>query len=164
MATTNIGLSKYGDWIKAGVVLKALNVKLIPLCKAQLQDDGELILQTLKGHIEKQDLPWVPLSEKTIQLKHGDDTIYVETGFLYDNLLVRKVKSSSDSVTYFIGASPWVKTKDGKKLSDIMIWLEYGTDRVPPRPLIRPTAKEIKPLIENNWEAILGDLITNMGG
>jgi hypothetical protein len=49
------------------------------------------------------------------------------------------------------------------KFSDIMIWLEYGTDAIPPRPLIRPTWDEIEPVLKQHWKGILAELI-NKGG
>lgn len=158
----SLGISKFGDWARAGVVLKTINVKLKPAFEAQLREDGELVLKTLVSHIDAQDLPWVPLSDRTIELKNGDDTIYVETGFLRGSLSVRKIKSSNNSLTFFIGASPWKRTKDGVKLSDLMIWLEYGTDKIPARPLIRPTWSEVEPIIKNNWKDLLSDFISGI--
>ena len=156
-------VSKFGDWSKAGAILQAISVNLLPLFKAQLDEDGELILETLQGHIDNQDLPWMPLSERTVALKGGDSTVYVETGFLRDNLQVRRIKSVQNGVTLFVGASAWKRTPDGVKFSDLMIWLEYGTDKMPPRPLIRPTWDEIEPILKENWRSLLGDIIETGG-
>lgn len=156
----SIRLRKMGDWVKAGVVIQNLQAKIFPAYSAQLSADGDLILKTLQQHIQAQDLNWSPLAERTIALKGGDSTIYVETGYLYSNLEVRKVRSNETGMTFFIGASAWkTHTPSGEKFSDLMIWLEYGTDRMPPRPLIRPTWEEIKPILEDNWTQVLGDLI-----
>lgn len=156
-------VSKFGDWTKAGIVLQGLSVNLLPAFKAQIEEDGELILKTLLDHIDAQDLPWTPLSQRTIELKGGDSTIFVETGFLKDNLQVRRVKSVANGITLFVGASAWKRTPDGVKLSDLMIWLEYGTDKIPPRPLIRPTWEEVEPILKDNWRSILQDLIETGG-
>lgn len=156
-------VSKFGDWTRAGVVLQGLCVKLCPAFKAQIEEDGNLILKTLIEHIDAQDLPWTPLSERTIELKGGDSTIYVETGYLKGNLKVRRIRSVANGITLFIGASAWGKTSDGTKLSDLMIWLEYGTDRMPPRPLIRPTWDEVEPILRDNWRELLLDLIKTGG-
>lgn len=156
-------MSKFGEWTKAGIILQGMSVRLLPAFQAQLREDGEFILNTLRGHIDAQDLPWTPLSERTVEMKHGDETIYVETGFLIDNLQVRKVKSSKDNMTLFIGASPWKHTKEGLKLSDLMIWLEYGTDKIPPRPLIRPTWEEVEPILKNNWRELFSELLKTGG-
>ena len=156
-------MSKFGDWTRAGVVLQGLCVNIVPAFKAQIEEDGKLILKTLLDHIDSQDLPWTPLAQRTIELKGGDDTIYVETGYLRDNLQVRRIKSVANGITLFVGASAWKRTPDGVKLSDLMIWLEYGTDKVPPRPLIRPTWNEVEPIIKDNWRDLLQDLIETGG-
>jgi hypothetical protein len=157
-------LKKYGDWSKAGIVLQALGDNLSPSYKAQMKEDGEFILDTLRGHIDSQDLNWTPLNEETITMKGGDSTIYVEKGYLYDNLSVRKVKSAKNGVSFFIGASAWkIHEPSGMKLSDIMIWLEYGTDKIPARPLIRPTWEDIEPILKDHWEDLLKEMI-EVGG
>lgn len=161
-----MGLVKTGDWQKAGAVLKALSSggAVTNAFKAVLQEDGELFLEKVIEHIDKQDLDWTPLAESTIELKGGDDTIYVETGYLRNNLSVRKIKSSKNGFTLFIGASPWKTHKpSGMKFSDLMIWLEYGTDKTPPRPLIRPAWDEVEPLIKKHWQECLKDIISGMG-
>lgn len=157
-------LSKFGDWTKAGMVLQALSSgSIVPAYTARLKEDGELVLERLRGHIANQDLHWTPLSDSTVALKNGDDTIYVETGFLRDNLKVRKVKSPKNGVTFFIGADAWTKHKpSGLKFSDLMIYLEYGTARIPPRPLIRPTMDEVEQTLRDNWEDCLKDLVNGV--
>lgn len=154
-----MSLTKVGDWQRAGAVLKALNSYLVPAFKGRLYEDSQVVLEALRGHIDRQDLPWIPLSQKTVELKGGDETIYVESGYLRDNIDVRKIKSSQKDVTYFIGASAWKKHPSGVKFSDIMIWLEYGTDKIPPRPLIIPTVDEMENQIRSGWYDFLKDYI-----
>lgn len=154
-------VSKFGDWTKAGVILQSLSSnKILPTFSARLKEDGELILEKIKDHIDSQDLNWTPLSKQTIRLKNGDETIYVETGFLKDNIKVRKIKSPKNGVTYFIGADAWTKhSPSGLKFSDLMIYLEYGTANIPARPLIRPTLEELENTIKKHWEQCLKDLV-----
>ena len=141
-------VSKFGDWIKAGVVLQTLNTKLIPDFQALLYENGNLVLQKMKDHIDKQDLGWTPLSSSTV-IKKGSNTIYVETGYLRNNLKVRKVKAPQNGLTIFIGANAWDKHPNGMSLSKLMIYLEYGTSDLPPRPLVRPTWEEVQPLVKS---------------
>lgn len=155
----SVGMRKFGDWARAGKVLRSIQVNLFPSFKAKLDEAGELMLTTVLDHIDAQDLSWTPLSSKTVELKGGDSTIYVETGWLRDNLSVRKVKSSANGYTLFIGASAWKRTPSGEKFSDLMIWLEYGTDRMPARPLIRPSWSEVEPLIKDMFRENLDNLI-----
>lgn len=148
-----------GDWNRAGAYLKNLSVKLHPAFEGQLYEDGKFILDKIQKHIDSQDLSWTPLSQRTIELKGGDSTIYVETGQLKNGLVVRRIKSSTKGSTLFIGASPWKRHESGMKMSDLMIWLEYGTDKIPPRPLIRPTIDEVKNILKEHWENLMKELI-----
>lgn len=144
-------IKKTGSWKDAGVMLKTLATDFVPQLKAKLYEDGRLVVETIQGHIDRQDLPWTELSEITKQLKH-DERIYYETGYLRDNIGIRKVKSSANELAYFIGASPWKTHKEsGLKFSDLMIYLEYGTDKIPPRPIIRPSYEEVKTKLYKEW-------------
>ena len=104
---SDMSLTLTGDWNRAGVYMRNLAVKLKPAFEAQLWEDGQFVLEKMKGHIDSQDLDWTPLSDRTIELKGGDTTIYVETGALKNGLVVRRIKSSARGSTIFVGASPW---------------------------------------------------------
>lgn len=156
---SDMSLTLTGDWNRAGVYLRNLAVKLKPAFEAQLWEDGQLVLDTMKSHIERQDLNWTPLADRTIELKGGDDTIYVETGALKNGLTVRRVKSTAKGSTLFIGASPWKHHEGGMKMSELMIWLEYGTDKIPPRPLVQPTIEEVEDLLKKHWKDLMKELI-----
>lgn len=156
----SLSLEMTGDWNRAGLHLRNLAIKLYPAFQAQFEEDGNFVLDTMRGHIDKQDLSWTPLSEHTIELKGGDDTIYVETGTLRNGLSVRRIKSSVKGSTIFVGASPWKRhAPSGVKLSDLLIWLEYGTDKIPPRPLVEPTIEEVKDLLQDHWKDLFQDLV-----
>jgi len=158
MGDFNLTLS--GDWNKAGLYLQNLAVKLFPAFLAQIDEDGEFVLEKMRGHIDNQDLGWTPLAQRTIELKGGDDTILVETGTLRNGLSVRRIKSSAKGSTIFIGASPWKgHSPSGRKLSELMIWLEYGTNKMPPRPLIQPTIEEVEDILKSNWEGLMKELV-----
>ena len=155
----NMNLTLTGDWNKAGVYLRNLSVKLKPAFEVQLWEDGNLVLETMRGHIDRQDLSWTPLAQRTVELKGGDTTIYVDTGQLKDGLVVRRVKSTVKGSTLFIGASPWKRHASGLRMSELMIWLEYGTDKLPPRPLVQPTIEEVKKTLTDNWKELMKELV-----
>lgn len=158
-----LGMRMTGDWEKAGITLSTLADNLSPEFQKQVEKDAELVLRTLQNHIDSQDLPWQPLLPRTVALKGGKETIYVETGWLRANLSVRKLKSSKQ-FKLFIGASPWKKHKpSGRRFNELMSWLEYGTDKIPPRPLIRPTKQEIEPILHRRWIQLLRDMIHRKG-
>ena len=102
--SSDASLMLTGDWNRAGVYLRNLAVKLKPAFEAQLYEDGEFVLQKMRDHIDQQDLDWTPLAERTIELKGGDDTIYVETGALKNGLTVRRIKSTVKGSTIFQGS------------------------------------------------------------
>lgn len=156
---SSVKLTLTGDWNKAGLFMRNLAVKLKPAFEAQLWEDGQFVLEKMRGHIDSQDLNWTPLAERTIELKGGDDTIYVETGQLRDGLTVRRVKSSTKGSTIFVGASPWKRHDGGMKMSELMIWLEYGTDKIPPRPLVQPTIEEVEDILKEHWKDLMKELI-----
>lgn len=156
----DFSLTLTGDWNRAGLYLQNLAIKLNPAFQAQFEEDGQFVLETMRGHIDKQDLSWTPLSEHTIELKGGDDTIYIETGTLRDGLSVRRIKSSTRGSTIFVGASPWKRhAPSGAKLSDLLIWLEYGTDKIPARPLVQPTIEEVRDLLQKHWKDLFESLV-----
>ena len=156
---SSMKLEMTGDWNRAGLYMRNLAVKLKPAFEAQLWEDGQMVLEKMRGHIDSQDLSWTPLAERTIEFKGGDDTIYVETGALKNGLTVRRIKSSARGSTIFIGASPWKRHEGGMKMSDLMIWLEYGTDKIPPRPLVRPTIEEVEDIIKSHWKELFQELV-----
>lgn len=139
--------------------MRNLAVKLKPAFEAQLWEDGQLVLDKMRSHIDNQDLNWTPLAERTVELKGGDDTIYIETGALQSGLVVRRVKSTVKGSTLFIGASPWKRHEGGMKMSELLIWLEYGTDKIPPRPIVQPTIEEVEDLLKSNWKDLMEELI-----
>lgn len=158
MSKSDFTLEMTGDWNKAGLYLRNLAVKLYPAFSGKLYEDGQFVLEKMRGHIDDQDLMWTPLSERTVMLKGGSRTIYIETGELRNGLTVRRIKSSAKGSTLFIGASPWKKHGE-LKMSDLMIWLEYGTDKIPPRPLVQPTIEEVQDILKNHWKDLMKELI-----
>lgn len=156
----DFSLKLTGDWNRAGLHLRNLAVQLSPAFQAQFEEDGQFVLKTMQDHIDRQDLSWTPLSERTIELKGGDSTIYIETGELRNGLSVRRIKSSVKGSTIFVGASPWKRhAPSGAKLSDLLIWLEYGTDKLPPRPLVQPTIDEVTKILQAHWKDLFKDLV-----
>lgn len=140
--------SKTGDWDLATMLLNKISRgSLIQRVQLKLNDLGEIAVEKLKEHIDNQDLNWAPLSPKTVEIKAGNDKIYVQTGMLRDSLKVVKADFGNSSYSLYIGVDDKA-TGDGTNLSDILYYMEYGTNKQPPRPLLAPTFMELKPLIQ----------------
>ncbi len=137
-------LRKVGEWNIAERVLNSLSKNLYPEFKAYVDTAGQLYLDKVLSHIDSQDLGWTPLSEHTIAVKGGSSTILVETGFLRGGIQAISVSSSDTAYSIFVGAMQGINHPSGMPLSDLMMWIEYGTDRMPARPLIRPSWDEVK--------------------
>lgn len=159
MSNANLELKLTGDWNRAGLYMQNLAVRLKPAFEAQMWSDGQFVLEKMRGHIDSQDLGWTPLSPHTIELKGGDSTILVETGALRNGLTVRRIKSSVSGSTFFIGASPWKHHEGGMSMSQLMIWIEGGTNKMPPRPLIKPTIEEVEDILKNHWVDLMKELV-----
>lgn len=152
-------ITKTGDWNLFRTKLNQLSTNLFPSAKAKLYENGKLVVEKIEGHIDRQDLPWVSLSEATLMQKSTTD-IYVETGALRDSFCVTKTKENSKGVTYHIGVSPTkVHPESGMKYTDILMYMEYGTLTQPSRPLIQPTNREIQNQLKQEWIQFLKEEI-----
>ena len=151
---------KTGDWDLAEKVLTGLPGKIYPAFSAYVDEVGKLFIDTVVGHIDRQDLPWTPLAQRTIEIKGGSTTILVESGFFRDNIKAIKIKQSKDTYDIFVGASDSDYHPSGMSMNDLMVWIEYGTDRMPPRPLIGPSWDEISSKVTKEALDVLKDLVS----
>lgn len=150
-----------GDWSKFERSIKLLAEKrLIPLLKIRVKESGEIFLQTLVGHIQSQDLPWVPLAEETVRRK-GNDIVYIETGSLVSNLVNKEIIDEPEQYAVFVGAPNLTHTPSGQTFSEIMMYMEYGTFQNPARPLIQPTFEALKKQIGEALVSAVKDAMKN---
>lgn len=157
-------VSMKGDWKRAALTLLNLQKGIKPAFEAILDESGELVLKTLKGHIYSQDLCWTPLSSKTIEFKGGDSTIYIETGeFVESGLIAKKLTDSKGRYTLYVGASDATHNSAGVSMNTLFMWLEFGTDRMPARPLLRPTIPEVEKDVQKIFSKAIIDLIQKAG-
>lgn len=145
-----------GDFNTLISILEEFKGNLSEVVGKKLDEYGDVLLDRMVEHIDRQDLDWVPLEKSTIARKHGNEMIYYESGFLRDNL--RALKVSGDEFTIFVGAEGDVVTEKGEYLSDVLFYLEYGSNDgvLPPRPIVRPTWDEMKDLFSDE---ILNEII-----
>lgn len=147
-----------GDWRIAERTLRRLGRRgtLVSAFKVTIDECGELIRERLIGHIDSEDLGWKPLSSRTIALK-GNSKIYVESGTLKDNIKVERINSGDYSI--FIGSGGTNEPRTGKSTKDVLVLMEYGTSKMPARPLVRPTWEELKPIIKDRMRNTITRLL-----
>lgn len=86
---------------------------------------------------------WAPLAESTKADR-------VRSGYTEDDPLERSGELKNSIESEFVGLAGIVGTK-----SEIGLWQEVGTDRIPPRPFIGPAyVRKIDPLMESIGLAI----------
>lgn len=148
-------IEKVGDWDKMNAYFNDLSSdKLKKAFKDKLKEDGDLVVETIKNHITSQDLGWTPLAESTVS-KKGNSTIYVDTGQLLSSIQAKEVQGGDLSIQ--IGAEG--NHSSGVSSAQILEWLEYGTDKIPPRPLIRPTYDEMQDKLKRGWNNLFIELL-----
>jgi len=149
-----------GDWNKTSLMLQSLPAVISKGARAALEKDAKTIKETIVKHIKSQDLPWAPLSPITIKLK-GHDTIYVDTGELRDSISITSQKTGMLTWSILIGWKPDAIHKDsGLPYAKLIMWLEFGTSKMPARPLIRPVEKELENIINKGMLASLRSIFT----
>lgn len=152
----SVGITLTGDWAKASQILNNLPERVKPAFEAQLSFDGDMLAFNMRSHIYAQDLGWAPLSPSTIQKKHGNATIYIESGVLLGSIQAIAIGGIGD-FTMFIG--PRGAASKGVDIETVMGWMEFGTSKMPPRPLLRPTLDEAKDILKQHWRETLRDLL-----
>ena len=99
------------------------------------------LVKRLKKRIEEQDSKWKPLNKEYLEYKkrHGLDLRkWVATGELESSITV-KHSHGSYYVTFLRK-----KNKEGRFFETIARANEYGTSRIPPRPLFRPVLEAFR--------------------
>jgi hypothetical protein len=64
-------------------------------------------------------------------------------------------------VELLLGVKDGVTRADGVSMGDILNWNHYGTETIPPRPVLRNAAEKIIPKNKNRIEAFLTNLLRN---
>lgn len=146
-----------GDWNRLKKTLSRRNVKQLT---GAVDEQAKVLQKTIQGHIDNQDLGWSPLSKNTIRLKHGNSTIYVETGTLRNSIETTKISSSDTYYSVGVRVKEGKSARSGESLSNIMNYMEYGTARQPARPLIRPSWEEKRSSIKTNIQKAVVEFFT----
>lgn len=150
-----------GDWEKLFTLAKNMQKHYKAFIEVTLNEQGKITLNRILDHIERQDLSWKPLATSTIQLKGGSTEIYLDTGGLYNAFTSSDVQGKGTKDMYVtVGVQEGARTKEGVPYERILFWMEYGTDKMPPRSLIRATWEELQPQFEKMWQDVMKEFFT----
>lgn len=122
------------DFDNTDRVIKALAVGIRSGLEVMGEQATDEIRQSFDSGRDPTGVPWAPLAESTIRNK-GHDTILVDSGEYRD--------SFSHDVTGGVGVGPIGGSAMLKITTDSEVakWHEFGTSRMPARPIMQPTAR-----------------------
>lgn len=92
---------------------------------------------------------WPPLSFNYLRYKRIHRLslkTWEATGVLKDSIVSKKRLGY-----YYVGIDPNRRYRNGARVLDIASYLEYGTSRMPARPLFRPIFEDIRKNLDNYW-------------
>lgn len=144
------GPNFYGSgWTASAVLVEYLQSNAIENeIKKNLEEWGDEILKMFSDHIDRQDLPWAPLSESTlyIKAKKGQPlNIYEATGS-YKKGINKSVKEIGEQVFSLEIFPDGIHSPSGLSMANLAFILEYGNEekpRIPERPIWRAIITEI---------------------
>lgn len=158
-------LHKFGEWSRAGIVLRRMSVTLNNKMKERIRNDADDLLQKLQTYIET-GMVKPPDAPTTLAKKYPEDRPWIESYTLLDSMKV-KVKESDarrGRQSIFIGVDKGVREpRTGVDVNQLAQWLEFGTDKMPPRPVFHPVMEDNKDRLKKEWKRLVGETIAILG-
>lgn len=128
-----------GDWMAASWMMANMPIDIRTSYIAAQTTIAKKLQTIIKNHIKNDDLGWRRLDPKT-EARKGHGRPWYDTGAIYNNIDI-----ITKGVNVFVGIQPGIMSYDGERtLTAIAASMEYGTGRMPARPLFLPSSKEIK--------------------
>lgn len=135
-----MGARMIGDWSGVEMFFDNLGIEVKKKTEQAQWEICKKLRDAVIRHILAQDLGWQKLSKRTRNAK-GSDLIYIDTQTYLNNIKAWKVKGQA-----FVGVKRGIiyKRKSGNvNLERVAIWMEYGTSRMPARPVWGPSIEEL---------------------
>lgn len=143
----------YGDWGKLKKFTKNFSKDLIPNAHNLTVTEGNRVASEIKESLLNQALPHTDIKQETKDKKNSSK-ILVETGTLANS--IQAIPQGNEVIIVPYGDHP---TGD-LSASELAIIHEYGTDKIPPRPFIRPAYEENKDKVGENFEDLVDNVIS----
>lgn len=136
----------FGDWLQTHAWLNGLEKAPLEPFSEQVEVLGKAIQKKVQQHIVKQDLDWVPLAHSTIRQKGFESILMNSLEYLQkiDFEVLKNSSSKWELIVYPKGDH----AGSGLSMQTLAMYLEYGTSRMPERPLWRVVFEEIEGMDE----------------
>lgn len=120
----------YGDFKNLKALFNNLDKNVVGEVKDYLKEEAYDIKEEIQNSIKSQTGNWQSLAKATVENK-GHNKILYETGQLVDSI---DVQGSGDEYV----VAPTGQHTHNISNSELAILHEYGTSKMPPRPIFRP--------------------------
>lgn len=130
----------FGNWAMARNASSTLPQTIKRSIRSAEEKVAKKLIKIVKGHIQNQDLNWVPLSPQSIKRK-GHDKVYIFTG-----TYLNSIKFWQKNYTVHIGIPRGIyEPRNRIELWKIATWMETGmpSRNLPARPVWGPSVEEL---------------------
>lgn len=121
-------LLAFADFVKAGGLHEPVEAAL----RAEARHAGQAVIEEIHRVIGTYEYGWTPLKPETVARKRRGDTPLLETGALKASYVFRIFKVRNG-----------YRVRIASTLPEIAFAHEYGTARIPPRPLMTPAVRHV---------------------
>ncbi len=141
-----MGVDFTGDWKRVLDKLDRMAVRVKTDTGKAMGRSLAKVERAVLGHIDDQDLEWMPLTEDYLDKKEEnglDPDILRATNQMYENITT----DQPDEFSGAVGVTRGVLTKDGEEVTEIALIHEQPDDDgtvMPARKLWKPTFQEVK--------------------
>lgn len=139
-----------GDWDKIQKFCKNFGKDLEREGKKYISEQSKMVQQTVQDKIKSGE-GMKALKPGTIA-KKGSNRPLIETGTLLDSISV-EIKGLSFTV------KPTGDNPSGLTNEQQAIYHEFGTERIPPRPFMRPSYEEVEPKLKEEISEVVSNII-----
>lgn len=146
---------KIGPWAQVGAWFHAVKLGLfMDRYEKDFQALAAAVRDKVQDHIRNQDLGWAPLSASTVARK-GFAEIYVETFTFVESVKAQVSRGGRFSIHLKV-APTGGHGPSGLSMSVLASMLEFGTKKMPARPVWRPVMSEVRGMPEYRSLFVVG--------
>ena len=140
-----------GSWGKVSLLVNNLPKDLKTQAERLQESEAQRIANDIKNSLFNQTLNHVDIKQATKDGKNSSK-ILIETGELANSISVIDMGDK-------IYITPQGNHHSGLSANELATIHEFGTDRVPPRPFIRPVYEDNKAEVVDNFEDLIENVI-----